>query len=116
MKQTFQVAAIMTGGAFKADGGMSLRFSTNELSSEDKVKISEFVNGFGWLLFSENEFADEAIPDENAPEDGFKKPSQRLRAVLYVLWKQQQQGEFNQFYLKKMEEIIEHFKSKIEEK
>lgn len=94
---------------------MSLRFSTQELSVEDKVKAGEFVNQYGWLLFSANEHAENDLPDENAPEIGFKTPSQRLRAVLYILWKQQGLGEYNHFYLKKMEEIIEHFKTKIDQ-
>jgi hypothetical protein len=114
MKQTFQVPAYLTGASFKADGGMSLRFSTQELSVEDKVKAGEFVNQYGWLLFSANEFKDDEVPTENAPVDGWKTPSQRLRGVLYVLWSEKKEGEFNTFYVKKMEEIIEHFKGKIE--
>ncbi len=44
-----------------------------------------------------------------------KTPSQRLRNVLYVLWEQStQEKEFKEFYKDKLEEIINHFKSKLE--
>jgi len=118
MKQTFQVAAIMTGGAFKADGGMSLRFSTQELSVGDKVKAGEFVNQYGWLLFAANEFKDEDIPEENTPVDGWKSPSERLRNVLFALFKAEHPeargDEFNGFYSGRMEMIIDQIKAKIE--
>ena len=117
MRQTFQVPAYLTGAAFKADGGMSLRFSTQELSVEDKVKAGEFVNKCGWILFSANEFNDAEVPTENAPVDGWKSPSERLRNVLYVLFKKENPNaggdEFNAYYQKRLEKIIEQIKEKI---
>ncbi len=110
----YTIAAQNVGAAFTQDGCMSLRFHTKECSVEEKVKISEFVSSAGWLLFAANEIKDADIPNENAPEDEWKTPSQRLRRVLYVVWKQKKEGEFNSFYVKKMEEIIEHFKGKLD--
>ena len=48
-------------------------------------------------------------------EDTGKPPSQRLRAVLYRLWEQTPEGYkvFNDFYIAKMEKLIEHFKEKL---
>ena len=44
-----------------------------------------------------------------------KSPSQRLRNVLYVLWEQSGQTMmFDNFYNIKMEEITNHFKSKLQ--
>ena len=45
-----------------------------------------------------------------------KTPSQRLRNTLYVLWSDKPEGfaEFKEFYKFKMEQIINHLKSKID--
>jgi hypothetical protein len=46
-----------------------------------------------------------------------KTPGQRLRATIYVWWQQAgEQGDFETFYLHKMEKIIEGVKSKLEAK
>ena len=47
-----------------------------------------------------------------------KTPSQRLRAVLYVYWKQhkQEELEFDIFYLRHMNNMIEKIKEKLDEK
>jgi len=52
---------------------------------------------------------------ENEKTDG-KTPSQRLRAVLYVYWKQHKQKdiEFDIFYLRYMNRLIENLKDKLE--
>lgn len=43
-----------------------------------------------------------------------KTPSQKLRAVLFLLWKQLSVEEpFDTWYAKKMEDIIEKFKEKL---
>lgn len=45
-----------------------------------------------------------------------KTPSQRLRNTLYVLWSDKPEGftQFKEFYKFKMEQIINHLKSKID--
>jgi hypothetical protein len=45
-----------------------------------------------------------------------KTQSQRIRSVLFLLWRQDgEQGEFRDFYHQKTNEIIEHLKSKLED-
>lgn len=108
---TIQVPAILTRIAYLKDKGLSLGFSTQEISDEEKVVVSRFHNEFGYLLFKKNEFKDEDIPQNNAPTDEQKTPSQRLRAVLFVLWKQQGQlGDFDTFYRAQVDRIIEKIK------
>jgi len=113
----YTIAAQNVGAAFTQDGCMLLRFHTKKCSVEEKVKISEFVSSAGWLLFAANEIKDEDIPDENAPKDEWKTPSQRLRGVLYVLFKKENPNaggdEFNAYYTKRLEKIIEQIKEKI---
>jgi hypothetical protein len=48
--------------------------------------------------------------------DGIKKktPSQRLRGVLYILWKQLSEvGDFAAYYKSEMEKIMNHYKNKL---
>jgi hypothetical protein len=47
-------------------------------------------------------------------EKGEKTPGARLHAVLYVLWNQKgAQGNFNDFYIQQMENIINSIKEKL---
>lgn len=109
----FTAPAILTRVAFTKDGGLSLGFATNEMSIKDKVTAAEFHGKFGFLLFKENEITPEEIPDSDATDES-KSPAQRLRATLFILWRQQRQrgkkGDFDIFYRENMELAIERVK------
>ena len=112
--KNFQVPATMEGCSPLKDGGMSLRFHTQEMTAQEKLQLLNFYQSFGYILFKENTFTDAEIPKEDA-SDETKKPSQRLRAVIFIMWKQKgMEGSFDQFYNKKMEYIIGQFKEKLE--
>lgn len=112
--KVFQIPATLEGISTLKDGGMSVRFHTNEMSNYNKTKLMGFSNSFGWLLFSEKAIHD--LPAE-APrrEAGVKTPSQRLRASLFVLW-QQKYGDqpFDPWYEQQMEKIINKVKEQLE--
>jgi hypothetical protein len=98
-----------------SDGGVSLSFHTSELSPEEKVVLMNLHMQAGWMMFK----PDIQIPDEEVPvkESGFetKTPGQRLRAVLFLIWKQEgEKGTFNEFYATTMEKFITHYKSRLE--
>lgn len=110
----FQAPAIIKVGAPTADGGVSIRFTTNEISDEEKLKLLKFHNSFGWLLFKETAFKDEEVPKDDAEQEG-KTPSQRLRAVIFRFWKQKgEQGDFNTFYRQTIEKFIEIVKENLD--
>jgi uncharacterized protein YeaO (DUF488 family) len=48
--------------------------------------------------------------------DNLKTPSQRLRAILYRNFEQDDKGyrDFNSYYLAEMERICEHYKNKLD--
>jgi hypothetical protein len=51
------------------------------------------------------------------PDDTKQRtPSQRLRAILYVSWKECDEGHpaFDSFYAQKIERIITHYKDKLD--
>lgn len=106
-------AAYFTGFSSRSDGSAGLRFATQEITSEEFAELSKALNQFGWLLFKENSISSEDIPDEDATEG--KKPSQRLRASLYILWDQNgKKGDWESYYRLQMDKVIEHVKSKLE--
>lgn len=103
----FTVQAYLTGFSSLKDGGASIRFATQELSPEDFVQLRQSQNEFGHLLFKGSELAHDDIPKEQ-PTDSKKSPAQRLRASLFVLWKQQGAvGDFDAYYRGKMESMIQ---------
>lgn len=107
-----RLPAYFTGFGSKADGSASLRFSTQELSSEHFAEFKVALNSFGWLNFAPTEALVE-VPRESLSDDR-KKPSQRLRAVIFLFWKQKgNEGDFEQFYRSTIEHIIDRYKEKL---
>ena len=110
----FQAPAILTSVSYNKDGGIRLGFTTNELSDVDKVLVAQFYQKFGFVLFKSNEFTTSDIPKEEADEPS-KTPSKRLRATLFVLWKQQGQvGDFDAYYRSEVEKIIARIKTQLD--
>lgn len=109
-----KLPAYLTGFSSKSDGSASIRFATNELGAGDFAILKENLNDFGWLVFNNNPIQPTDVPTELA-EDKDKTPSKRLRATLYILWKQRgEQGDFEAFYRAQVEKVIEHIKSKLD--
>jgi hypothetical protein len=92
------------------------------MTSEEVMNIDAVLDGFGILYFRAEDDPGEANTFDELDKieldlyDKKKTQSQRLRAVLYKLYKQEGgQGEFKDYYKVKTEKIIEHFKSRIED-
>lgn len=100
----------------KKDKSISLTFITDlEQSTDEFMEIDKLLGAHGVLHFSDRgTLTTEEVEqlDEVDIELKGKTKSQRLRNVLYIL-SQQDNVEYKQYYSDKMEEIIEHFKSKI---
>ena len=112
--------AVLDGYNRRKDRSATLRFVTRELTTDEVTAIDSMFNQYGVLYFKEGDEVDE---DEVAKLDEMdidlydkpKTPSMRLRGVLYRLWVQNgEQGEFKDFYKVKMEQLINHFKDKLE--
>ncbi len=114
-KQIITVTGILTSISHTKDGGLRLGFSTQELTPEDKLKMSELFQQFGHLAFSPNQITTEDMPKEEA-EDKNKTPSKRLRNTIYV-WSQQlgiKSKNFETFYKENMEKLIDMVKGKLD--
>lgn len=108
-----KLPAHFLGFGSKSDGSAGLRFATQELTAEEFSELKRELNSFGWLIFSPQEQTMD-VPTESI-SDETKKPSQRMRAVLYLIWqKKGSEGDFELFYRGKMEIIIERLKSKLD--
>lgn len=105
--------AILTSASTRADGSLGLRFSTPELKPEEKTVFFELLN-MNLKMLLQPEGSGEVEMREVKAQFDYKTPSVRLRAVLFVLWKQSgEQGEFDDFYRHQMNVIIEETKSKL---
>lgn len=98
----------------RKDGSSRITFDSRELTEEEVLILRRFRNEEGWLLFSKNELDKDDIPDTDAEVDS-KTPSQRLRAVLFVRWKNLGEPEtFKMYYDKAMEHFINQVKEKLD--
>lgn len=110
--------AIINPPTIRKDGSIKLSFDSRELSPEEYMMVMGFRNTEGWLAFSPNEDGIPELPTERAEIDE-KTPSERLRAVLFVWYKQDSDagkfvGTFDTFRNQKMEKIIETVKTKLQ--
>ena len=102
----------------RKDGSVSISFDTRELNSEEIFTIMSLRNSEGWLCYAPNEDEIE-VPEERAEVEG-KSQAQRIRAVLYILYKQDTErgkftGSFESYYHEKTDKYVEHLKSKIDD-
>jgi len=115
--EKLQIPATIESLRTLADGTIRLSIGTQELNPEDSTVLMRLVRKLGWFVFKENRIDDDEIPTENVPEfktDG-KTPSERLHAVLYVLWNTctKKEKPFDIFYAEYIEKVIEGIKSKL---
>lgn len=113
-------AGMLDGYQRRKDRTVSLRFVTQEKTSTEVAEIDQLLDTFGVLYFrGEEEINKDEIQELDAVEldlyDEPKSQSQRLRNVLYKVWKQSAQGEFKEFYKAETEKIINHYKNKLDE-
>jgi hypothetical protein len=114
-KAVVQIPVTLDSANRRKDRSVSLRFSsTQELGTADFAELDRLTPSSGWLLFAQNEFDEGDVPHEDAPDDG-KRPSQRLRAVLFIWWHQNtdQSEPFQRFYERWMEKRINSIKEEL---
>ena len=116
----FQVAAQFIKHESRKDKSIKLIFETGEIPPEKMGNIHFALDKAGWLVFAPDPFTTEQMNELDQLKveynDVGKPPSQRLRNVLFILWKQEPEGYKTSVdhYNAKMETLIEHFKSKLD--
>ncbi len=107
-----QVNTIITGIRAKVDGSLGLTLSTPELNPDEKVAFMQLQNMDCKCLFEPVGEKSDLLEVKGETET--KTSSQRLRAVIYILWDQTgKTGDFETFYKQKMEQIIDWIKQKL---
>lgn len=93
----------------KADGSVKLEFvTTTEISTDQYMIMDSYRQSLGHLLFRENLFTDDDVPDEDIDSDIGKSASAQLRDALWVLYKMRgldvkDKASWNDFYRKNMQ-------------
>ena len=115
-KELIQIPAQVIDLKPYADKSWKLVFNTRELTGEEVALVADSLQGEGWLVYSPNkEVTDADIPETKA-DSGGNSPSQRRRAIIFVLWKQRgSKGDFETFYRVSIEKLIEHIGAQLEE-
>ena len=108
------------GMASRKDGTTRITFGTNELIPSLAGDLFSLNNKFCYIAIKPESFRDEEKKameelEANESDDGFKTPSQRLRAVLFRMWESDKKGfkTFTLFYDHHMEQLINHYKTKL---
>lgn len=107
--------AVITSLRSKVDRSLGLTISTPELSSKEKA---EFMNLQGVNVNIVIEPMDEKSEGfhEIKKEVGQKTQGQRIRAVLFILWKNEgEPDDFETYYRNKTEGYIDFLKGKIDD-
>lgn len=99
----------------KVDGSLGYRVNTPELSPEEKAAFFNLQNVNVEILINPLGEKEAVEIVEVKKELDTKTPSQRLRSVLFILWKQNNEGHeiFDTYYEIKINGFIEHLKNKI---
>jgi hypothetical protein len=112
--ETIKLPAVLDDYRERKDGSSRITFDSRELTEEEVLILRRFRNEEGWLMFSKNVLDKEDIPEKDAEVDT-KTPAQRLRAVLFIRWKNLGEPEtFKMYYDKTMESFINAVKDKLD--
>lgn len=118
--KVFQIPAGLESYRSLRDGTLKVSFETSELTPEQMANIHYSLNKVGFLAFAPDPFATHELDEIDKLkvefEDTGKSQSSRIRSILYILWKQQNEGYqlFPDYYNAKTEKYINHLKGKIE--
>lgn len=106
----------VSGVAARVDGSLSIRLATPELSADEKAAFMGLMNQPAKMLLQLDEAGLGDVKEVKGQFD-VKTPSQRLRSVMFAFWRQADgTGDFEDFYRKRMEDIINGVKAKLEPK
>lgn len=112
--KAIRTEAQLTSFRSRADGSVGFGGVTPEMTSAEKVALFDLQGVLVEMLVYPKDSKDSEVVEIYREMDG-KTPCQRLRGVLFVLWKQQGEKEsFEAFYSQHMEKVIEWVKRKLD--
>lgn len=117
MSNAIRCEAQLTGFSSRVDGSLGFRGVTPELSSKEKANFMDLQGLLVELLIIPKDEKDAELVEVKGEID-CKSPSQRLRAVLFIYFKEHQKRglkeTFDTFYARHVEKLIEYVKTKID--
>ena len=113
--KAIKTQATITRISSRVDGSIGISVSTPELTSEQKTAFFDLHNkNIDMWIKPLDEMAQDI--EEIKTEVDRKTPSQRLRGVLFMVWKTEgEKGEFSDFYTKFMNTMIERLKTRLDQ-
>lgn len=101
----------------RKDKSVKITLGTQELTPSKAGELFTLLNSLAVTYISPKEISQREIDqvDKLDPEFEGKTQSQRIRNVLFILWQQDPEGfrEFDMYYKRKTEGIIDDLKAKI---
>jgi len=105
---------IITSIRTRSDNSLGLSVSTPDLNPDEQLAFLQLKNRNLKALIQPLTETPSELKEVRGEFDR-KSPSQRLRAVLYLLWKQQESTmPYDEFYLRHMNKLIETHKAMLE--
>ena len=112
--KAIRTEAQLTSFRSRSDGSVGFSGVTPEMSSNEKVALFDLQNVLCEVLIYPKDSKDADVIEVRKEMEG-KSPASRLRAVIFILWKQAGEKEaFELFYSVQMEKIIAWIKKKID--
>lgn len=115
------IPAQIEGISTRSDKTLKLVIGTQEMPPNEAGRLFGMNQRMAYIAIKEEAFQQSEIDAVEQlsvnPEDTKNRtPSQRLRAILYVLWNENNEGHptFDSFYSQKIEKIITHFKDRLD--
>jgi hypothetical protein len=111
---------ILDGYAPRKDGSFSLRFVTQEQTPEQVANIHAALGSYGFIAFKKEQPLSpsemQMIADVDLPDNERKTQSQRMRGIIYLLFKADPAGfsSFEDFYRYRTEKIIDALKKQLD--
>jgi hypothetical protein len=111
------VACIVDKITTLKDKSVKITLDTQELKASNAGELFTLLNSLCTVYISPAEVTSREMAQVDAvePEMQGKSPSQRMRTVLFLLWKQDNEGfkVFDMYYQGKMEKYIEELKQNL---
>lgn len=116
MSAPITIAVTFDSATRKRDKSVRLAFTSNlEVSTADFMTMDLLVQSEGHLLFSRNELQEADIPEEPAQSREGKSKGQRLRAVMFLVWRKRGVEEpFEVWYERSFEKLLDKFKEELD--
>lgn len=114
------IPAQIEGVTTRKDKTLKVTIGTQELSTAQTAELISLNQNLCYVAIKPEYFAQselDKIEELKTDFDNQKTYSQRLRAVLFLNWQQNNEGfkEFLGYYISKMELIINNFKTKLDQ-